>query len=416
MTKCIASMAISACAAFACCAESNWPEFRGPDGQGHSSAVDLPLRWGPSQNVTWVQDIDGHGWSSPVVHEGRIFLTTATTREVDGRPGQSLRTLCLDVERGHVLWDREIFAVNPSSIHKKNSYASPTPVIDGHTLYVHFGPNGTAALDFEGAKIWSRRVEYNAHHGGGGSPVISGDALIFNCDGAADPFVVALDKATGDEMWRTPRPKIDVQQFSFATPLEISVDGRKQIVSPGSSWVCAYDPDDGREIWRAGPWDQWSVVPRPVYGGGIVYATTGFEGPATLLAIRPTGDGDITQSHIAWRHRKSAPHTPSPVLVEGNVYFVSDDGVASCLNAESGKLHWRKRLGGTFSASPLYADGRIYFADEDGRCTIVRAAEEFEKLAVNDLGEQTFASFATVDAALLIRTAGKLYRIETTPK
>ena len=186
----------------------SWPEFRGPTGQGHAPNAGLPLDWDTEENVAWVQPIPGKGWSSPIVHQGRIFLTTAVAEEVDGEPGQSLRVICIGIDRGEVLWDKELFRVNPAPIHKKNSHASPTPLTDGQSIFVHFGPNGTAALDLDGTVRWSTRVEYNARHGGGGSPILSGDRLIFNCDGVEEPFVVALDKATGNERWRSPRPEL----------------------------------------------------------------------------------------------------------------------------------------------------------------------------------------------------------------
>lgn len=405
----------------------DWPEFRGPTGQGHADANNLPLTWSPRDNVVWTTPLPGAGWSSPIVVGKRVYLTTAV--EVDGTeseapaatkegksPGHSLRALAIDLESGNVAWNNEIFyqpLEQSQKIHAKNSRASPTPVFDGERLYVHFGPRTTAALDLDGKILWKNdRIDYQAQHGAGGSPVSSGDLLFFHCDGVEKPFVVALDKSTGEEKWRTYRPETSSQRFSFATPLEIVVDGKKQLVSPGSSFVCSYDPQTGNEIWRVGFSTRWSVIPRPVFAEGLVFACTGYEGPPDLLAIRPNGTGDVTATHVAWKTDKSAPHTPSPVAADGALYMVSDEGVATCLDAATGKVHWRERLGGNFSASPLYCNGRVYFADEEGVCTVVRAGDEFEQLARNDLEEATLASFAVVDNALLIRTQRRLYRIE----
>ena len=233
--------------------------------------------------------------------------------------------------------------------------------------------------------------------------------LIFSCDGASDPFVIALHKRTGEVMWKTPRATDAVKTFSFSTPLLIQVDGRPQVISPGSNCVVAYDPGTGVEIWRV-RYDGYSVVPRPVYGHGLVYISTAFDSPVAM-AIRPDGQGDVTDTHVAWTARRSAPNTPSLLLVDDYLYMVSDRGVASCLEAETGQTMWQERLGGAYSASPLHAGGRVYFQSEEGQTVIVSASPEFHELARNDLGERTLASHAVIEDDLLIRTETKLYRI-----
>jgi outer membrane protein assembly factor BamB len=394
----------------------DWPAFRGPTGQGVSTAANSPVVWGHSAHVAWRTSIRGKGWSSPVVHGGRIYLTTADPIEEAESAKQSLRALCLDAATGDTVWDKEVFVLAPSSDngpHAKNSYASPTPIIAANRIYVHFGPHGTAALDLEGAIVWKNRgVKFDSRHGAGGSPIISGDHLIFNCDGVERPFVVALDCATGDEQWRTYRPDIEPERFSFSTPLEIAVDGKRQVVSPGSSVVCSYSPDSGQELWRFRYPGKWSIVPRPVFSHGLVFVCTGYEGPAELLAIRPNGSGDVTDTHLAWRAKDHVPHTPSPVVSGDELYMVSDSGVATCRDAAKGKLHWRKRLGGNFSASLVFASDRVYFPSEEGECVVLAANTTYKELARNDLGEPTLASYALVDSSLFIRTEGHLYRIE----
>lgn len=392
-----------------------WPEFRGPTGQGLSHATGLPVTWSTTENVVWRVPIAGKGWSSPIVAGGRIYLTTAVPVDEE-RWQQSLRAICLDAATGAEVWQREIFlpTVAPEgAIHAKNSFASPTPLIRDGRLYVHFGPHGTAALDLDGNVIWSNdTIKYDARHGGGGSPIVSGDLLVFNCDGVEAPFVVALSLENGQERWRTARPGIEPERFSFSTPLEIEVGGQRQIVSAGSSFVCSYDPTTGEEIWRVGYPKKWSIIPRPVFAAGLVYVCTGYEGPAELLAIWPDGKGDVTHSHVGWRTDDRVPHTPSPVVAEGKLWMVSDNGIASCRDAKTGDLHWRKRLGGDYSASPLVIDGRIYFASEEGLCTVLAANDEFDRLARNDMEEPTLASFAVDGSALVIRTAEHLYRIQ----
>jgi outer membrane protein assembly factor BamB len=235
--------------------------------------------------------------------------------------------------------------------------------------------------------------------------------LVFSTDGARDRYVVALDARTGKLKWKTKRSGTPFRKFAFSTPLVITVDGKKQIISPGSHVVGAYDPATGKEIWRV-QYKGYSVIPRPVYGHGLVFICTGYEGPPEVLAIRPTGKGDITATHIQWSMTRGAPHTPSLLLVGEELYMVTDRCIASCVDAKTGKVHWAKRLRGNgYSASPLAAAGRIYFQSENGIGTVIKAGRKYEEVSRNELGERTLASFAVADGALFIRTEGKLYKI-----
>jgi outer membrane protein assembly factor BamB len=348
------------------------------------------------------------------VVEGRVYLTTSTPEPNSAHADQSLEALCLDADTGKILWKTEVFRQDGASsppIHGKNSHASPTPICAGGRLYVHFGHQGTACLDLKGRVLWrNSSLAYQPVHGNGGSPILIENALVLSCDGANKRFIAALDRNTGKVLWTTQRAGDADRKFSFSTPLALTVQGGVQVVSPGSDSVNAYDPATGREIWRV-RYDGYSVIPRPVFAHGLVFVCTGFTAPS-LLAIRPTGQGDITDSHVAWTARKGVPHTPSPLLVGDELYLVSDGGVASCLDARTGQVHWQERIGGNYSASPIYADGRIYFQSEDGVGVVVRAAKQFELLARNPLGERTLASYAAVGRVLFIRTAKHLYRIE----
>lgn len=386
----------------------DWPEFRGPTGQGLAQG-NLPVEWSTTKNVVWKKPIPGRGWSSPVVVKGRVYLTTAVPVKGD----QSLGVLCLDAATGKVLWKKEVFRQNGKmspGIHGKNSHASPTPLVYGNRLYVHFGHQGTACLDLSGKVLWRNRTQkYSPVHGNGGSPILVDDKLIFSCDGGDKRFIVALDRDTGRVRWKTDRKGEAGRKFSFSTPLLITVKGQKQVISPGSNVVGAYDPDTGREIWHI-RYNGYSVIPRPVYGHGLVFLSTGYDRPS-LLAIRPDGTGDVTDTHVAWRVTKGAPHTPSPLLVGDELYTVSDGGIASCFDARTGTVHWQERVGGAYSASPLYADGRIYLQSEQGQGIVLQAGKEFKVLARNSLGERSLASFAAADGALFIRTEKYLYRI-----
>ncbi|HEY6168128.1 MAG TPA: PQQ-binding-like beta-propeller repeat protein [Verrucomicrobiae bacterium] len=387
----------------------DWPEFRGPTGQGLSTSRGLPVEWSATKNVAWKVAVPGDGWSSPVIVNGRVYLTSA----VSGSGALSLRVLCLNAADGKLIWNTEALApADPGRKHNKNSHASPTPIIEGNRLYAHFGQHGTACLDLSGKVIWrTTELAYPPVHGNGGSPTLTAKALIFSCDGAQDPFVVALDKTSGKVLWKTSRETNAKRKFSFSTPLLITVSGKQQLISPGSGGVFAFDPDTGKEIWRVRYGEGYSVVPRPVFGHGLIFISTGFDQP-NVLAIRPDGHGDVTETHIAWKLDKGAPKTPSLLLVGNELYMVADAGIATCVDAKTGTVHWSERVGGNYSSSPIFADGRIYFQNEEGGAVVIKPGKTFQKLAENSLGERSLASYAAADGALFIRTAAHLRRIQ----
>ena len=382
----------------------DWPQFRGPSGQGHSSDAGLPLAWSESRNVVWKAPVPGRGWSSPVVAGGRVWLTTSISEK-----GASLRAVAFDVASGREVVNVEVVRLgNANLTNPKNSHASPTPVVEGDRVYVHFGAQGTAALTTSGEIVWKTRFPYESQHGNGGSPVLYGDLLIFSCDGSPDAFVVALDKRTGKVRWKTSRR--DPADQAYSTPLVIRVADRDQLVSVGAYRATAYDPLTGKEIWRVGYPDGFSNVPRPVFGHGLVYIATGFQQPS-LLAVRADGAGDVTKTHVAWTLKRGAPLTPSPLLVGDELFVVNDGGIASCLDAKTGATHWVQRLGGAFSASPVFADGRVYFLSEEGTSTVLAPGKEFNKLAESTLDGAILASMAVSERSIFIRTMTHLYRL-----
>jgi len=386
----------------------DWPQFRGPTGQGVSTESELPVEWSESRNVRWKVEVPGAGWSSPVVAGDRVWLTTA----VVDRNGTSLRALAFDTATGRRVVDAEVFHLpRRNLLNPKNSHASPTPIVDGDRVYVHFGADGTAALTSSGEVVWRKRFSYESQHGNGGSPTLYKDLLILSCDGSDIAFVVALDKQTGSEKWRTRRRAPFDQAYS--TPLVIRVGEQDQLVSAGAYRAVAYDPDSGREIWRVGYADGFSNVPRPVFANGLVYIATGFQEPS-LIAVRPDGTGDVTRTHVAWTLRRSAPHTPSPIAVGDELYVVNDMGIATCLDGRTGETLWRERLGGNYSASPVFADGRIYFLSEEGVATVLAPGKTFRKLATNQIDGATLASMAIADRSIFIRTDAALYRLGRT--
>ncbi len=382
----------------------DWPQFRGPGGQGHSAEKGLAAEWGPGKHVKWKAAIPGTGWSSPSIAGDRIWLTTATDK------GASLRLLAVETATGRIALDKEVFRVADKGpgIHGKNSFASPTAIVAGDRIYVHYGFYGTACLNTKGDVLWRQTVKYEPQHGPGGSPVLFEDMLIFSCDGFDAQFVIALDAATGKVRWKTARGK---GNQAYTTPLVITHNGQPQVISPGAHHAYAYDPRNGKELWYIEYGSGFSNVPRPVYSHGLVYICSGFFQPV-IFAVRPDGKGNVTQSHVAWQHGRAVPLTPSPIVVGDEIYMVSDNGIATCLDAATGKVHWTQRIGGNHSASPVHADGRIYFLSEEGDAVVLAPGKEYRMLAKNSIGERTLASLAVSGKAIYLRGDQNLYRIE----
>lgn len=393
-------------------AGNEWPAFRGPYANGHADGSGLPVTWSESENIRWHTPLEGRAWSSPVVWDDQIWLTNAT------EDGHELSVLRLDLESGEVTLNKKLFDVEtPPEIHKFNSYASVTPVIEEGRIYVSWGSLGLACLDTQtGDVLWSRRdLECDHYRGPGASPILYDGMLIQNYDGFDFQFVIALDKQTGETIWRKERPhnfETDNGDYkkAYATPIVIEVDGRQQLISPTSKGTFAYDPYTGDELWRV-RYEGFSTATRPLYEHGLLYISTGFS-RAEMVAVRPTGEGDVTDTHIVWLEKKLMPSKPAPLLIGERMYTVSDEGVATCLNALTGEQVWQARVGGNYSASPVYADGRIYFLSEDGKTTVIEPADEYKVLAENLLGDGFMASPAVVDRSLILRSRSGLYRVE----
>jgi outer membrane protein assembly factor BamB len=409
---------------------ADWPEFRGPAGDGKSEALGVPLRWeekgssgASNTNIAWKVPVPGRGWSSPVVAEGKIWLTTAVVTRggedaATAKSDRSLRALCLDLASGKQLWDVEVFAQDgskaPDSVHRKNGHASPTAIFRDGKLYVHFGHQGSACLDAaSGKKLWENRTFfYEPQHGNGSSPVLEEGRLIFSCDGREQTFVLALDAATGKEAWRFARPTEAKRKFAFASPGVFEIGGKRQVISPGADMVNALDPATGKELWRVA-YEGYSVVPKPLFGHGLVFVCTSFDTP-DVLAIRPEGSGDITEKQVVWEHgmNKRTPKTCSMLLDGELLYWVSDNGIFSCVEAKTGEIVYQERVDGEFSASPVLVGDRVYLQSELGKTTVVKTGRKFEVLAENVLqAGKTYASFAVVPGTLLIRGETDLYAI-----
>lgn len=391
-----------------------WPDYRGPTRDGQAPAANVPLEWSESHNVRWKTAVHGVGWSSPVVADGTAWMTTAS------EDGSRMSVVAVDVENGDVVHDAVMFQVEaPEHKNALNSYASPSPAIEAGWVYVHFGTYGTACLDAStGAIRWVRRDLHCDHmEGPGSSPLLWGDQLILHMDGGDVQYVVALDKETGETRWKTDRTvKLghlppDLRK-AYSTPIVVDADGRDQLISPGAQAAVAYDLATGEELWTV-RYKGFSMSSRPLVHEGHVLLNTGFM-KAQLWAVRLGGEGDVTDSHVAWRHRGNVPQMSSPVIVDGRLYMVDDSGVASCVDAKTGDRIWRERIGGQHCASPVVAGGRLYFFDREGKTVVLAPGPEFDVLAENKLDAGFMASPAVVGDALLLRTKTHLYRVEST--
>jgi outer membrane protein assembly factor BamB len=398
----------------------DWSQFRGPQSDGTTtvSKEALPLRWNSTENIAWRTELPGLGWSSPILVGDFIVCTAAIAVDTANENSDlELSVLMLDAQSGKLQQRIPLFTQSGSdapSIHKKNSHASPTPVFDGERIYIHFGHQGTACVTPDGQIAWRNdQLAYRPVHGNGGSPVLYEDLLIFTRDGGDSSEVTALNKLTGDLVWQTERQVEVSNTFSFCTPLLIETPTGEvpvQLIVPGSNVVQSLEPRTGKEIWRV-TYEGFSVIPQPVMNAGLVFVCTGYSKPS-LLAIDPSGRGDVTQTHIKWKVDGAAiPHTPSLVALGDSVVAVSDQGISAAYTVESGRELWKERIGGNFSASPLLAGDRIYLLSEEGVCTVMEIGDSPATVARNEMGERSLASPAVVGNDLIIRTAQAMYRI-----
>ncbi len=386
------------------CVGENWPGWRGERGDGTCIETSVPTRWSDTENVLWKTAIVGKGHSSPIVWGDRIFLTTAI-KDTNQR-----LLLCLDRETGKVLWRRAVLNSPPERKHSLNSYASSTPVTDGKKVYVSFLDRDkmfVAAYDFEGNVVWQQRPGvFSSVHGYCSSPILWKDKVILNGDHDGPAYIVALDRADGKTVWKTPRPN---RTRSYCVPIIRTIDRRNQMILSGSKCVASYDPDTGKQHWIIdGPTQQY--VASIVYNGDMLFMTCGFP-DLYIQAIRPDWVGNITRTHVVWQKDRDCSYVPSPVVIGPYFIVVDDNGVLSCFEAKSGKRFWRERLRGRHSASLLSANGLVYILSDKGAMTILRPGEEFEVVGRNELGEETNASPVVSGRKLFLRGDKHLYCI-----
>ena len=391
-----------------------WNQFRGPTADGKSHSLNLPVQWSETRNIRWKTSIPGRAWSSPVVSGDTIWLSNATD---DGR---RLSLLATNAKTGIIRKDITVFEIEePMFCHPFNSYASPTPVVANGCLFVHYGSAGTACVNTKTeAIVWTRQdLPCDHHRGPGSSPIFFENKVFLNFDGFDQQYVVCLDAKTGETIWRTDR-SIDYGsdngdfKKAYCTPTVINHNNRTQLVSPAAVATVAYDPSNGQEIWTVYH-GGFNAAARPLYSHGLVILCTA-QGDR-LLAVRPDGVGDITDENVVWKFGKSAPTRPSQSVVGDQLYMVSDTGIFSCIDIETGKVRWSERQSGRYSASLVESDGRLYACDEDGTCIVFKAnPQSFEILSENKLDDGCMASPGVLGDDLLIRTKSSLYRISST--
>ena len=395
---------------------ANWPDWRGPTGDGRSDATGLPLNWSETENVVWKTRIHDFGHSTPVVWGDQVWLTTAT------KDGGTLYAVCIDLNTGGVVHDVEVFHPDePQRIHSNNTYATPSAVVEEGRAYVHYGTFGTAALDSQTGKVLWRRTDLNCDHMQGpvSSPILYEDLLILHLEGIDVQFIAALDKNTGDTVWREDRPKELYESVktpylrkAYHTPVLVEVDGQIQLVSNGALLVTGHEPQTGKELWRVHYRDD-NTISRIVSGHGLLFVNSGGSPNRTQLwAVRQGGAGDVTDTHVVWKMTKDVPLESSPVLVGDLLYTVSDNGVLICKQAMTGETVWTERLGGRYGASPLHADNRIYLFNKKGKGTVIEPGRTFRELASNQLDGGLWASPAVAGKSLLLRTKTHLYRVQ----
>lgn len=415
-------LAVSGC----CLPEAHsqeWSQFRGNTGMGEAShAANLPVEWSETQNVAWKTEIPSIGWSTPVAMDGKLWLSGAT------KEGHEFYAYAVDAKSGKIVFEEKLFHCDkPEPLgNSVNCYASPSAVIEKGRVYFNFGSYGTACLETPSGKILWKRDDMPCRHyrGPGSSAILHENLLILTFDGVDRQYVTALDKLTGKTIWRTDRttewtdwdvngkPKRDGDfRKAFATPVVMDHEGTPILICPASSSVFAYDANTGKELWKV-PNTGHSTSVSPIYGAGLVIAATG-AGKSEILAIRPDGSGDVSESHVEWRFGgRDVPTTPSPVIVDDLIYLISNRGTLTCLELETGESVWREKIGGNYIASPVHSNGRIYFLSSSGKIVVIRAGRTFEQMAENRLDEGFMASPCVLNDALILRTKTHLYRIE----
>ncbi len=414
-------------------ADEHWRAFRGPDGSGVASSDRVVMEIDQPNNLAWRTELPESGWSSPLTDGKSLWLTSALVHDVTSQPegdpvakGQgggrrvisgsvTLIAYCLDADTGKLVHRIELARImSPDTLNVMNSFASPTGVWVDERVVLHFGLYGTFCLNaHSGEELWRCTLTYDDNIGPGSSVKHADGVIIVPCDGMGDQYVAGLSLQTGEEIWRTSRPPVEARakefRSSYSSPLIVTVDGKSQAVVPGTQWCIAYDVQTGSEIWRLQHSKGFSLGCTPIFVDNKVIIATGYGGNE-LVAIDPTGSGDVTTTHVLWRQSKGMPLMSSPIRLGDRLYTVTDTGILHALNHADGELVWRERLGGKFSSSPFASGDRILVGDHDGHVTVFRAAGKYQEVARYELNEQIMASPLAINDDLILRTKLAVYR------
>ena len=394
----------------------NWPQFRGPGHQGISAESNVPLKWSTTENIVWKIEIPGQSWSSPIVWNDRVFVTTAT------EGGAGCHVVSIDRTRGKIIWDKTVFKQALRRKEGRNTYATPTPATDGERIYACFGDGSFVALRFDGEIAWiNRDYKFYGQHGLGSSPILQDGLLIMARDGSNEgddkslgwqkpwdqSYVVALDAATGKERWKGMRGQ---SRISHGVPNIWQHDGKAEVISEAGDVVQGFDLKTGERLWSSTVIGE-GKVPSVIIGNDLAFTSGGWGGKESIKAFKLGERGELKESNLVWEQKKSMPKVPSMLYLKPYLYSINDGGIAQCLKGDSGEVVWHERLKGNYSASPVAAAGRLYFLNDEAEMTVIQAGPEFKELASNPLGEKVQASIAISQGQLFIRTEKNLWCI-----
>ena len=401
--------------------QNNWTHLRGSNLNGISESTNTPVQWNDSTNILWKTNIEGKGWSSPVVFGDQVWITSATD------DGKRMSGICLDLNSGAEIYNLNIFQSDTAfQKHPVNTYATPTPCIEKDFVYLHFGTYGTACINTtNGITVW-KRTDLNCNHvqGAGSSPILYKNLLILHIEGIDVQYLIALNKKTGETVWKTERPAavyeplLPIGKKAYITPIIVKENGHNLLISNGSAVCCAYNPETGEEIWRFVEGED-STIAMPLEENGIVYFYPGFissangEKYAELIALNPEGKGDITKTNVIWKFKSPVLQLLTPLIKDGLIYTIDTRNVLYCIDAKTGAEVYSKKLKQKYNSSPVYANGYIYFTSVKGETMIIKAGKLLQIVAENKLPGEVYATPAFVGNSILLRTDSQIYRIGT---
>lgn len=400
--KWLCTIAMTVCVAFPCAA-AEWPGWRGPFRNGVTADTGVPTQWSATDNVLWRVPLPGVGIANPVVWKNQVIITAS-----EGREHGELHVVCFDRKTGEKQWHQRLWGTSPSLFYPHSGMASPSPVTDGERIFTFFGTGDVFCFDMDGGLLWQRALSheygrFQNRFAASSSPLLFENRLILQCDHYGDSYLVALDPATGANLWKTDRPEA---WHSWSSPQIIASADLHELIVSGSKKLDAYAPTSGDQLWTVNGLTQ-ECIPTPVFAQGLLYAVSGPNG--NHIAIRPGGRGDVTETHVVWKYRRGTSFVPSAIIIDDRYYLADDKGFARCWEIPSGKILWRQRFKGKYTASPVAADGKLFFVNETGTTLVLDAtSRDYVELARNDIDEDVLSSPAVSHACFFLRTSKHL--------